>query len=86
MIFEYDQKKSDLNKIKHDIDFNEAQLLWDDPNVIEIPAKTTDEIRYLVIGKIFERHYSGIITYRKDKIRIISIRRSRPEEVKIYES
>ncbi|MBD3271164.1 MAG: BrnT family toxin [Elusimicrobia bacterium] len=86
MEFEYDQKKSESNKAKHGIDFNEAQLLWDDPNVIEIPAKTRDEKRYLVIGKIFERHYSGIITYRNENIRIISMRRSRLEEVKIYES
>jgi len=54
--------------------------------LLEIPAKTTDEPRYLVVGIISEKHWSGIITYRKDKIRIISVRRSRPEEVELYES
>jgi uncharacterized DUF497 family protein len=32
------------------------------------------------------KHWSGIITYRGENIRIISVRRSRPEELAIYES
>ena len=78
--------KSQINKKKHGIDFIEAQALWDDPDRIEIPAKTIDEVRFLVISKISDRHWSAIITYRKDKIRIISARRSRKEEIEIYES
>jgi uncharacterized DUF497 family protein len=85
MEFEFDPKKSDGNKVKHGIDFHEAQALWDDPDFIEIPVKTSDEPRFLVIGKISEKHWSGIITYRNDKIRLISVRRSRKEEVDIYE-
>lgn len=57
-----------------------------DPDLIEIPAKTSDEPRFLVIGRISDKHWSGVITYREEKIRIISVRRSRPEEVDIYES
>ncbi len=86
MEFEFDPEKSDTNKRKHEIDFVEAQALWDDPDLIEIPLKTNDEPRFLVIGRFSERHWSGIITYRGDKIRIISVRRSRKEEVDIYES
>ena len=78
--------KSEINNKKHGIDFEEAKKLWDDPNLIEIPAKTIDEPRYLIIGKIGEKHWSAIITYRGEKIRIISVRRARKEEVKIYES
>jgi len=85
MEFEFDEEKSKGNKQKHGIDFNEAQTLWDDPDVIEIPVKTSDEPRFLVIGKIEGKHWSGIITYRGEKIRIISVRRSRKEEVDIYE-
>ncbi|MCK4803823.1 MAG: BrnT family toxin [Spirochaetes bacterium] len=73
-------------KKKHDIDFVEAQVLWDDPDLIEIPVKIVDEPRFMVIGKISKKHWSGIITYCGENIRIISIRRSWPEEVKIYES
>jgi uncharacterized DUF497 family protein len=86
MQFEFDKKKSQSNKIKHGIDFIEAQALWDDPNLIEIPAKIIDELRFMIIGQIGRKYWSGIITYRENKIRIISVRRSRKEEIKIYES
>jgi uncharacterized DUF497 family protein len=85
MEFEFDPRKSVINKKKHGLDFIEAQALWDDPDLLEIPAKTTDEPRYLVVGIIEKIHWSGVITYRDDKIRIISLRRSRPEEIKLYE-
>ena len=86
MEFVFDPPKSEFNKRKHGIDFFEAQALWDDPDVLIIPARTTDEPRFLVVGRILEKHWSAIITYREEKIRIISVRRSRPEEVEIYES
>jgi hypothetical protein len=86
MEFEFDSKKSDSNKQKHGLDFHAAQALWDDPDLIEIPVQTIDEPRYLVIGTIAGKHWSGVITYRGGKIRIISVRRSRKEEVEIYES
>jgi hypothetical protein len=86
MEFEFDPDKSDKNKEKHGIDFFEAQALWDDPDLIEIPAKTTDESRFMVIGKIAGKCFSGVITYRGNAVRIISVRRSRKEEIDIYES
>ena len=86
MEFEFDKRKSQSNKKKHGIDFIEAQALWADPDRIEIPAKTVDEQRFLIIGKIVDQYWSTIITYRGEKIRIISVRRSRKEEIEIYES
>ena len=86
MEFEFDDKKGASNKAKHGIDFKQAQKLWDDPDLIEIPVKTSDEPRFLVVGRIAGKYFSGIITYRGDKIRIISVRRARKEEVNIYES
>jgi uncharacterized protein len=85
MRFEYDPEKSDANRKKHGIDFSVAQALWNDPDRIEIPALTADEPRFLVIGMIEGKHWSGIITYRGENVRIISVRRSRNEEVDIYE-
>lgn len=85
-MFEYDENKSASNLEKHGIDFVETQLLWDDADLLEIPAKTTDEPRFLVIGMIDNKHWSGVITYRGSRIRIISARRSRKEEVILYES
>ena len=86
MGFEYDPVKSAENKRKHGIDFEEAQRLWADARLVEIPARTTDEPRWLLIGKIDEKHWSAIVTRRNDNIRLISVRRARDEEVELYES
>jgi hypothetical protein len=87
MKFEFDINKSESNKGKHGIDFIEAQALWNDPDLLEIPAKKLeDEKRYLLIGKIGQKHWSAVITYRNDTVRIISVRRSRSKEVDFYES
>ncbi len=84
--FEYDRDKSHANQSKHGIDFVEARQLWEDPNLIEIEAKSTDESRNLVIGLIGTAVWSAVITYRNDAIRIISVRKARKAEVALYES
>jgi len=84
--FDYDPKKSEANKAKHGIDFEEAQAFWNDPDLLEIPARTEDEARLMVVGSIGGKHWSGVITYRNNSIRIISVRRARREEVILYES
>jgi len=84
--FEFDPVKSKSNLAKHTIDFVEAQLLWNDPMLLEIAAKTEDEPRYLVIGLIDGKHWSAVMTYRGTTIRLISVRRARAEEVALYES
>jgi uncharacterized DUF497 family protein len=86
MEYEFDDRKSEINLRKHGIDFIEAQDLWNDPDRIEIPAKTIDEQRFLLIGKISDKSWSCIFTHRGEKVRIISARRSRKEEIDIYES
>jgi len=86
MEFEFDEKKSQINRAKHGINFVDAKMLWLDGNRIEIPAKTEDEVRILIVGKITGKHWSAIVTYRGENIRIISCRRSRKEEVELYES
>lgn len=85
MLFEFDEAKSRSNKAKHGIDFIEAQALWLDEMLIEIPARTEDEPRFVVIGLIAGKHWSAVITYREDRIRLIAVRRSRDEEVALYE-
>ena len=85
-MFEYDPEKSQLNKSKHGLDFEEAQLLWNDPRRVQIQASSTTEPRFMVIGQVDGKHWSAIITYKDNKIRLISVRRSRDEEVKVYES
>ena len=85
-MFEFDDSKSKSNRAKHGIDFVEAQALWNDSNLMEIPAKTVDEARFLIIAMIEQKHWSAVITYRNGKVRLISVRRSREEEVTLYES
>jgi hypothetical protein len=85
MEFEFDESKSQSNKGKHGINFVEAQALWLDPDRLEIPARTEDEERFLLIGKRQGKHWSAVITYRGERVRIISVRRSRREEVQLYE-
>lgn len=84
--FEYDPNKSQANLAKHGIDFGEAQKLWNDPNTFVIPANTEDETRFLIVGKIGAKHWTAVITYRGQNTRIISVRRSRKEEIAFYES
>jgi uncharacterized DUF497 family protein len=84
--FEFDARKSRANFRKHGIDFVAAQELWDDPEFIEVPAKTTDEPRIMAIGLLNGKHWSAVVTPRTGRVRIISVRRSRPEEIAIYES
>ena len=86
MSFEFDPVKSEINREKHGMDFIEAQLLWEDPDLLEIPARTSDEPRFMVIGKIAQKHWSAVITYRDGNTRIISVRRARNEEIELYES
>ena len=86
MGFEYDPAKSAENKRKHGIDFEAAAALWSDVALVEIPAWVVDEPRWLVIGKLKDKHWSAVITRRGENIRLISVRRSRDEEVAIYES
>lgn len=86
MEFEFDPDKSAENLRKHGIDFPSAIALWNDPALVEIPARVIDEPRWMVLGKIKNRHWSGVITRRGENIRLISVRRSRDEEIELYES
>ncbi|HEY6520209.1 MAG TPA: BrnT family toxin [Roseiarcus sp.] len=86
MEFEFDPEKSSANKAKHGIDFVEAQALWLDEALIEAPARTDDEPRFLVVARISGRHWSAVCVRRGERTRIISARRSRKEEIETYES
>jgi uncharacterized protein len=84
-MFEFDSEKSEANKAKHGIDFVEAQALWEDPDRLQVPARTQGEPRLLLIGRIGDKNWSAIFTVRDDMTRIISVRRSRTKEVERYE-
>ena len=86
ILFEFDAAKSESNRAKHGINFIDAQSLWSDPMLLEIPSKTDDEPRFLAVGQIDGKHWSAVITYRGSHVRLISVRRARTEEVALYES
>jgi uncharacterized DUF497 family protein len=85
MQFDYDRAKSSTNKAKHGIDFEEAQALWQDDWLLEVPARTEDEVRVMAVGQIAGRHWTAIYTWRGAVMRIISVRRARAEEISKYE-
>ncbi|HLO60186.1 MAG TPA: BrnT family toxin [Bacteroidales bacterium] len=86
MKFEFEEQKSSKNKSKHGIDFIEAQQIWNDPERVEIPARTTEEPRIMIIGRIGQSIWAGIYTIRNKNIRLISVRKARKDEKEIYES
>lgn len=85
LCFEFDERKSRVNEAKHGIGFVEAQALWLDEALAEGPARAEGEQRFLVVGMIAGKHWSAVMTYRRERIRLISVRRSRAEEVAKYE-
>lgn len=85
-VFEFDEAKSATNKEKHGIDFIEAQALWNDDDMIIGSARPVEEPRWLAVAKIKGRLWTACITMRDKSIRIISVRRARSGEEKIYES
>ena len=85
MEFEWDENKSLANKSKHGIDFNTATELWNDQDRIEIQTNFPAENRNALIGKIGEKLWTAIFTKRVGAIRIISVRRARKKETKLYE-
>jgi uncharacterized DUF497 family protein len=86
MDFEYDPRKSEANKIKHGIDFEEAKALWKDTNGLEIRAESREEDRYVLIASYMDRFWTAVFTLRDERIRLISARRSREKEIELYDN
>lgn len=86
MKFECAPDTSAAKRARYGIDFEEAQALWDDPYLIEVPANVLDEPRFLAVGKIGGRHWTAVYTYRNDRVLIISVRRAHRQEIDHYES
>ena len=86
MDFGFDPQKSKLNKAKHGLDFEQAQGLWDDPNCIGFPARSENEDRFALLAMLKGKLWVAFYTHRDNKIRIISTRRARTNERKLYES
>jgi uncharacterized protein len=87
MVFEFDNAKSAANKIKHGIDFVEAQALWADDDLVIVSAKMADgEVRWSALGMLEGINWTAFFTWRGDIIRLFSVRRSRQNEKELYYS
>lgn len=85
MKFEWDAKKSEANRTKHGIDFETAKEMWLDENRVEIYAPHPVEDRNILIGRVHNKLWTAIYTIRGDTIRLISVRRARQKEARLYE-
>jgi uncharacterized DUF497 family protein len=84
MEFEYDPAKSQINKSKHGLDFDEAQALWSDEDRVEFPARSDTEERYALLAKKDNKIWIAFYTMREATLRIFSVRRARKNEEEIY--
>jgi uncharacterized protein len=76
--------KSRSNLEKHGMDFSDAQFLWLNPKRLEVTARSESESRFALIALYKNRLWTAIFTKREERIRIISVRRSRHEEEQGY--
>ncbi len=81
--FEFDPEKSAANADKHGIDFVEAQVLWNVWGVIT-PLPFSSELRFERVQLVEGRFWTAIFTIRGENIRLISVRRSRKQEIEDY--
>ena len=86
MELEFDPVKNMSNLVKHGMNFEDARKLWRDPKVLIVKAKGIVEPRWIAIARVEQKYWSAVFTYRDEKIRIISVRRSRTKEIALYES
>jgi len=85
LMFEFDPEKSRANRAKHGIDFEQAQMLWDDPDAYAVSVQAVQDPRWAMVAKQADQHWCMIFTLRGSNIRIISVRRARMNEVEAYE-
>jgi uncharacterized DUF497 family protein len=84
VLFEFDPAKSRANADKHGIDFDTVQKMWDGV-VVAAPARSVAEDRLMAIGLIDGKFWTVIATLRGSALRIISARRSRQNEIQLYQ-
>ena len=89
MKFEWNESKNKINRKKHGIWFEEAQMIFSDPcHRVFLDSTPTNEDRYIVIGySQSERLLVMVFCHRKKEsvIRIISARKATKKERGFYE-
>jgi hypothetical protein len=87
--FAWDDEKAESNLKKHGVGFEEGATIFNDPGVVTIsdPDHSEDEDRYISIGKSVTRRLLTVVhAYRKERIRLISVRKATKAERNYYET
>ena len=89
ILFEWDERKSESNKAKHKVSFEEAQTVFFDSNarVIFDPDHSQDEDRFIILGLSSALRVLVVCHCVKkggELIRIISARKANTNEKKQY--
>jgi hypothetical protein len=89
LAFEWDKQKAKINQRKHNISFEEASTVFDDPLAVNFddPDHSTGENRYYLIIGLSDQGKFLFVSYtdRDHKIRLISARLVTPKERRYYE-
>ncbi|MEE4355782.1 MAG: BrnT family toxin [Desulfococcaceae bacterium] len=85
--FDWDTDKADKNIGKHNVSFDEAVSVFDDPMLIAVidDEHSIDEERYITVG--LSKHGRLLMvahTDREGRIRIISSRKATKKEERFY--
>ena len=88
MEFEWDKTKAEANLLKHEVSFDEAKTVFNDPLYIDFydPDHSDKEDRYIIIGESQQSRLL-IVSYteREHKTRLISAREATRREREYYE-
>jgi uncharacterized DUF497 family protein len=89
MKFDWDDEKAAINLAEHQVSFDEAKTVFDDPLYADFydPDHSYDEERYLIIGESQQRRLL-IVSYieRRELTRLIRAREATPAERRDYEN
>jgi uncharacterized DUF497 family protein len=86
MTFEWDEEKNQANRVKHGLDFADAAAVFSGPTLTFADLRhSSDEARYLTIGKLAARMVIIAHTQRGDATRIISMRKANARERARYQ-
>jgi hypothetical protein len=83
--FEWDPAKDAKLREERGLSFELAKTAWDDAEAVEIELEPRDELRWGLIARVNGKIHTVVFTRRGKKVRLITMRRSHPDEERLYE-
>jgi uncharacterized DUF497 family protein len=92
LLFSWDERKNRINRRKHRVSFETAALVFDDPcHISHLDREVEGELRWQTIGMAKGIHVLLVVhtssesnNEEEESIRIISARKARPQERRVY--